>query len=330
MMRVLSMLGSLRLTLAAFVSLGAGILIAYLNETHTSPWLVSSLVLLAINLLAAILTRPHFRRQKPLLLFHLSLLLLILLIAFGRLTYLNGQAEVVEETEFTGDVLVTEEGAWHRRALDQLRFTNHGFSIAYGEGLYRLQTRNRVSWVDPTGKKQETVIGDHVPLVLDGYRFYTTSNKGFALIFDWQRPGQSTIRGSINLPSYPVNALSQAQQWVLPGMTEPVWVMLQLEEEVLKEDQPGEFRLPTDYRIVVRYLEQRYELPDFSRPDISMRQRSVELPEGRLVYRGMRSWMGYKVTHDPTLHWLLAVALLAVMSLGWHFWRKFTATPWNA
>ncbi|WP_265943520.1 hypothetical protein [Dechloromonas sp. A34] len=330
MMRLLGWLGSLRLTLAAFVFLGAGILIAYLNESHTSPWLVSSLVLLAVNLLAAILTRPYFRQQKPLLLFHLALLALILLIALGRLTYLNGQAEVVQETEFAGDVLVTGEGVWHRRTLDKLRFINHGFSIAYGEGLYRLQTRNRVSWVDAAGQRHQDVIGDHVPLVLDGYRFYTTSNKGFALIFDWLRPGQPIIRGSINLPSYPVNSTGQAQQWVLPGMTEPVWVMLQLDEELIKEDQPGEFRLPTNYRIVVRYLDQRYELPDFSGRDLSPRQRSVELPGGRLVYAGMRSWMGYKVTYDPTLYWLLAVAVLAVLALGWHFWRKFNATPWNA
>lgn len=330
MMRLLGWLGSLRLTLVAFVFLGAGILIAYMNETHTSPWLVSALVLLAVNLLSAILTRPYFRQQKPLLVFHLALLALILLIALGRLTYLNGQAEVVEGTEFSGDVLVTGEGAWHRRAFEKLRFINHGFSIAYGEGLYRLQTRNRVSWSDAAGKPQEAVIGDHVPMILDGYRFYTTSNKGFALIFDWQRPGLPTIRGSINLPSYPANSLSQAQQWVLPGMSEPVWVMLQLDEELIKEDQPGEFRLPVTYRVIVRHLDRRYELPDFSRPDVSPRLRSVEFPEGRLVYVGIRSWMGYKVTYDPTLHWLLAVAVLAVLALGWHFWRKFTATPWNA
>jgi cytochrome c biogenesis protein len=326
MMRLLGVLGSLRLTLAAFVFLAAGILIAYFAESHTSPWLVASLVLLGVNLLAAILTRPYFRQQVPLLVFHLALLLIILLIAYGRLSYFNGRAEVVEGTEFSGELEVVGEGPWHRRSLDQARFANQGFSIAYGEGLYRLQTRNRVSWAEASGERKEAVIGDHVPLVLAGYRFYTTANKGFALVFDWQRPGQPLIRGSINLPSYPANALTQAQQWVLPGMTEPVWVMLELDEDLIKVDQPGEFRLPEDYRVVLRYRDQRYILL----PGLDIGPRSQALPGGRLIYAGMRSWMGYKVTYDPTLHWLLAAAVLAVLALGWHFWHKFTSKPWDA
>ena len=322
-------LGSLRLTLVAFVFLAAGILIAYFSETHTSPWLVAALVLLAVNLLATILTRPHFRQQKSLLFFHLSLLLLILLIAVGQLSYLIGRVEVLEGTEFSGVLLDADEGPWHHRDLDKVRFVNHGFSIGYGEGMYRLRTYNRVSGIDDAGKAFEAVIGDHVPLVLNGYRFYTTSNKGFALIFDWQRPGLPPLRGSINLPSYPANALRQAQQWILPGMGEPVWVMLQLADEIIKEDQAGEFQLPSRYRIVIRYGDERFELPEISPESGPDLQQGVDLPGGRLNYIGVRSWMGYKVTYDPTLSWLLTVAVFAVLLMAWHFWQKFAAHPWS-
>lgn len=330
MMRWLGLLGSLRLTLAGFFFVAFGVLVAYFHESHASPWLVAALTLLAVNLLAAILTRPHFRRQKSLLVFHLALLTIIVLIAVGRLSYFSGQAEVVTGTEFAGELRVVEEGPWHRRGYDTLRFVNEGFTIAYGEGLYRLPTKNKVSWRESDGSLQSRVIGDDVPLVLDGYRFYTTPNKGFALLFDWLQPGEEPIRGAVFLPSYPAKALEQARQWQLPGMQEPVWTMLQLDEEVLTPDQPGEFVLPKDYRVVVRYRDQRIELPSVKDGRLTDRMRVVEFPEGRMVYVGMRSWMGYKVTYDPTLRWLLATATLAVLALGWHFWRKFAATPWNA
>lgn len=330
MMRLLSLLGSLRLTLAGFVFLGAGILIAYFNESHTSPWLTAALLLMAANLLAAILSRPYFRQQKPLLLFHLALLALIALIAVGRLSYFSGQVEVLSGTEFEGQLRIVEEGPWHIRGYDKLRFTNEGFTITYGEGLYRLPTRNQVSWTDGAGRTQQKVIGDDVPLVLDGYRFYTTPNKGFAMIFDWLQPGRQPVRGAVMLPSYPARALEQANEWHLPGKREPVWTMLQLDKDVLKYDEPGVFVLPEDYRVIVRHGAERQELPAVRGGVTSDQPRHVDFPEGRLVFVEMRSWMGYKVTRDPTLPWLLAVAGLAVFALGWHFWRKFAATPWDA
>lgn len=330
MMRWFTLLGSLRVTLAGFVFLGIGILIAYFNESHTTPWLTAALLLMAGNLLAAIVTRPYFRRQRPLLLFHLALLVLIVLIAFGRLSYFSGQAELLSGTEFDGQLRIVEEGPWHIRAYDKLRFTSEDFTIMYGEGLYRLPTRNPVSWMDDDGQRQRKVIGDDVPLVLDGYRFYTTPNKGFAMVFDWLQSGQPPVRGAVMLPSYPARALEQANEWHLPGKREPVWTMLQLDEEVLKFDQPGEFVLPKDYRVVVRFGEQRLELPPVKGGQTTDLPRFVDFPEGRLVYVGMRSWMGYKVTRDPTLPWLLAVASLAVLAMAWHFWRKFAATSWDA
>ena len=322
-------LASLKLTLAIFGLLTVSVLLAYRSEVRTSPWLVLSLCLLALNLIAAILTNPHFRRQLPLLTFHLALLSIILLVAVGRMTFLKGQAEVIEGTEFSGNLVKREAGPWHGGDIAGVRFVNQGFRIAYAPGLTRLATKNQVAWVDEAGQPQEKMIGDHVPLVLKNYRFYTTSNKGFALIFEWRPTQGLPATGSVNLPSYPANSLKQAQRWALPGLPEPVWAMLQFDGDLIPLDQAGEFRLPDDYQVVVRYGDQRWELPGAKPQALEQDTRSIELPGGKLVYLGLRSWMGYLVTYDRTLPWLLAAAVVAVLSLGAHFWQKFSARSWN-
>jgi cytochrome c biogenesis protein len=329
MIILLRWLGGLKLTLAFFLLLIATVSVMYLTQVRSSLWLVVSLALLASNLLAAIATNPYFRRQLPLLLFHLALLMIILLVAVGRLTYLRGQAEVIEGTEFMGRLIKTEAGVGHGGEIANVRFVNHGFDIAYAEGLTRLGTQNRVTWVDESGTQQEKVIGDHVPLVIGNYHFYTTSNKGFALLFEW-RPNTGASRiGSVNLPSYPANTLKQAQQWSLPGLAEPVWAMLQFEGDLISATQAGVFRLPNEYAVVVRYGDQRWVLPIATAETLARGETTIKLPEGELVYLGLRSWMGYLVTYDRTLPWLLLSAVIAVLALAGHFWRKFSSTAWN-
>jgi cytochrome c biogenesis protein len=55
----------------------------------------------------------------------------------------------------------------------------------------------------------------------------------------------------------------------------------------------------------------------------------MRLPEGRIHYLGLKSWMGYRVDYDPTRPWLLAACLLAVLSITWFFLNKFRRTPWD-
>ena len=50
---------------------------------------------------------------------------------------------------------------------------------------------------------------------------------------------------------------------------------------------------------------------------------SIALPGGTLVYEGLRTWMGYRVSHDPTLPWLLAASLLAALAMAWHYAAAF-------
>ncbi|WP_332672798.1 cytochrome c biogenesis protein ResB [Aromatoleum sp.] len=317
---LLRRLASLRLTLGLLALLAVGILIAQrFEEARTWP-IVVPLALLAANLLAAVATNGVFRRQTALLVFHLSLVALVLLVAAGRLTYLKGHVGITNGAGFDGELAIDERGPWHVGNLDAVRFTNDGFSVGYAPGWQRGATRNTVLWRDGDGRWQQSVIGDQEPLVLAGYRFYTTFNKGFAPTFGWQRDGATTVHGSVQLPSYPLNEFSQAAEWTPPGSRVAVWVMLDIDEVVIDPHAHSAFRLPQAYKLVVRVGDERHEM----RPGDALR-----LPDGTLTFDGLRGWMGYRVFYDWTLPWLLAAGAVAVVSLGTHFWQKFAASPWN-
>lgn len=313
-------LASLKLTLLSLALLFGGVLYTSLAMVSANVVLVPPLGLLALNLLAAIACNPVFRQRIPLQIFHWSLLAIVLLVAVGRLTYLKGQLELAEGEEFNGTLTMVEAGPWHADGLEKLRFANEGFTITYDPGLQRGATRNWVRYLDENGQDQRIEIGDQTPLVLEGYRFYTTSNKGFAPTFLWHPAGGGEpMQGAVHLPSYPVNAYSQAQEWQLPGTPIKLWTMLQFDEIILDPENPSTFRLPKQHKVLMRIGEMRREL---------QKGESLELPEGRLLYLGLRSWMGYQVFYDWTIHWLLGVCMLAVGALSWHFWSRFATRSW--
>lgn len=312
---------SLRLTLAVLTMLGAGV-IANDPATGGTAWLlVVPLFVGGLNLSAAVLTNPVFRQQTALLMFHLALLALVVLAAAGRLTYLKGQLELAEGEVFNGQLTRSESGPWHRSRLERAQFVNDGFTIRYEKGVRRAETRNTVRWLDDTGGEQRAVIGDNEPLVRYGYRFYTSFNKGFAPVFMWHpAAGSAPQRGTINLPAYPIHEYRQALEWTLPGTQVTLWTMLQFDEVLLDPEQVSRFRLPGRHTLVVRIGDIRHELAPGAR---------LTLPQGTLVYERLSTWMGYTVFYDWTLPWLFVACLLAVASLAWHFWKKFSAQPWD-
>jgi cytochrome c biogenesis protein len=350
--------GSLSVTLLLLGLLGAAV-VAGLVEGSASAWLVgAALALLSAQLMVALVQTPSLTRRLPLLSFHLALLMLVLLVGVGRLTALDGRFELTQGVVYEGQLIDGRVGAWHRGALEKLAFQHDGFEVDYAPGRRRGPTRNRVSWVDDHGVAHRAVIGDHVPLVLEGYRIYTSPNKGFAPVLSWlpdpaariaapgapgapaadatvqaaaaatataasgavaapprrPRPHLAAITtGAVHLPSYPMNELRQSREWALPD-GRVAWVKLDFDETLIDPEQAAAFRLPTQHRLVVRLGEQRAEL---------LPGMGIALPGGRLVYEGLRSWMGYRVTYDPTLPWLLGCSLFAVWAMAWHYLRKF-------
>lgn len=312
---------SLRFTLVILLALGGAVVWAYFHAGSTTWPLVLPLSLFAINLLAAIAVQPAFNRHLSLLVFHLALLAVIILVTAGRLTYLHGHTELARGGEFSGTIQGVEAGPWHPWHADQLWFVNEGFAIDYQPGIKRDHTRNQVRYRDPDGVEQTLIIGDQVPLNLQGYRFYTSFNKGFALQFVWlPASGGEALRGQVHLPGYPINEYRQANTWTPPGTQTELWIQLQFDEQILDPEKPSQFRAPEKHRVVVRWNEQRVVLKPGMR---------VAMPEGALVYEDLTTWMGYAVRYDWTLPWLLAACLVAVLSLGRYFWQKYTAQPWR-
>lgn len=318
---VLRRLASLRLTLALIALLGGGVALAYLREGARTWPLVVPLVLLAANLTAAVVTNGVFRRQTALLVFHLALVVLLLLVAAGRLSYLNGYVGLTEDVPFEGRLSEFDQGPLHAGALSRIRFVNKGFTIDYAPGLQRGITRNLVAWEGSDGRWRDEFIGDQKPLVVSGYRFYTTFNKGFAPTFRWRDAHGNEVRGSVQLPPYPMKEYTQAAEWSPPGSTLSVWVMLDIDQIVLDPAVHTSFRLPEKYTLVVRIGRERHEMHPGD---------SLQTPDGTLEFEGLRSWMGYRVFYDWTLPWLLAACAVAVVSLAAHFWTKFAAKPWDA
>ncbi len=312
--------GSLKGTLWLFSLLGFAVSF-YITSDVSSEWLVATpLLLLALNLLAAITTRPGLRRQMPLLSFHLALLSVVVLVAIGRLTSLQGESEVTVGESFRGELIRQQSGYFHHSKLDQVEFSLQGFTVDYAPGLNRKETHASLIWQDEEGKTRSGIIGDHRPLLLHGYRFYTTHNKGFAPMFTWQATAKAAQRGSIHLPSYPGNSFRQALGWNLPGVKQQLWTELQFDEVIIDPENDWNFRIPRKHTLAVRIGDERYELVPGD---------SIELPEGRLRYEELGSWMGFKVSADWTLPWLIGASVLAVLCLGWHYSRKYRRNPWQ-
>jgi cytochrome c biogenesis protein len=260
-----------------------------------------------------------FRRDLPLLVFHVALLALALLVAAGRLTYLNGRAEVATGEEFS-ELLDAQSGPLHAARLDRVRFVNDGFEIDYAPKWKRSETRNRVRWLDAHGAMHAGVIGDQTPLVLEGYRFYTTSNKGFAALFTWQPAGGALQRGAVHLPPYPMLQHAQHVDWQLPGTAERLSVRLEIDEELIDFDSAAAFRMPRDARLAITTGATARTL---------QAGEAMSIATGELRYEGLTTWMGYVVVSDWTTPWVLAAACLAALALAWHFWRRAFSRPWS-
>lgn len=317
MTAVLRKLASTRLTVFGMILLGVGAALNYDNPVETPVWvLVVPLLLLALNLCAAIVSNPNINRRGGLLVFHIGLLMIVLLAAIGRLTLLEAKIELVEGQGFAPeDMIEVNAGIWHPGNFDGVDFVQGPYTVDYTAGMTRGPTRSHVAVPDGKGGWDERVIGDHTPLILDGYRFYTTFNKGFAAVLTWMPDDGAPVVGAIHMPSYPLFEHRQANRWA-PEAGEEIRFWLQLETGM---DAEADWRLEparTRSRLVVRAGEDRIELAPGE---------AARLDRGVLRYERLAGWMGYKVHYDPTLRWLFVVAFLTVFGLAAHFWRKFGA-----
>ena len=320
MKSILSRLASARLTLLGMVGLAVGAGLGYENPSETSVWFLAvPLLFLALNLCAAILTKPAINRRPGLLIFHLGLLSICVLVAVGRLTLFDARIEMTQGTAFDIQALSDiTQGPLHPRAgLEKINFVQGPYTVSYGPRLKRGPTRSHVLVADGKGGWVEQVVGDDTPLLIAGYRLYTSFNKGFAAIVTWLPNAGEPVTGTIHMPSYPLFDYKQANSWAPPGGEEvKLWLRL---ETGLDLEAPwvldGE---RTDGILIVTAGSQREELAPGD---------TITLPQGALRFDQLTTWMGYKVFYDPTLAWLFWASVIAVFGLSVHYWRKFNRQP---
>ncbi len=314
-MSVLQHLSSLRLALAGMVLLGGGALVSYRDPDATVAWLVLPLLLLAVNLIAALLFNPRFRRQHGLLIFHLGLLAVVLLAAYGHMTALKARVELTEGQTFDIDaVTVVRQGPWHPwRRLAAVDFVQGPLQVHYAAGLSRGRTHSRVHF--PGAATYPVEIGDNIALKVAGYRFHTTSNKGYSAVLTRADPDTGEHRGAVHFPSYPFHDWKQVNHWTGPG---GVSIDLELQLPV----PPPETR---DWVLESARASGSLKLTAADETVVLKPGEQQPLAGGSVRFEDIRLWMGYEVTYNPVLPWLFSAALVAVLGLGWHFQAKFRA-----
>ena len=316
MHRIARAVASLRLTLAAMILLALTVLLAYRGNMLSGNWIVLPIAVLALNLIGAIATNPRIHRSPALLVFHACLLLLAVLAGVNLLTRFEARVEIVEGEPFSAEkVQVVTRGPWHRGGPDAVRFVQGPVEVDYAAANTRQRTRSTLYRADDPADKP-VILGENQAMTSHGYRFVTTSNKGFAVMMSWHDAGGEPIAGAIHLPSYPLYEWKQENVWTTPA-GQAVTVRLALPGR----PPPGgawTLRAPgNDARLEVGAGNGQRQL---------VSGESILLNGGRLRFDGVRVWMGYRIDYDGWLPAMFVTALLAVVSIGWHFHGRFRST----
>jgi cytochrome c biogenesis protein len=226
---------------------------------------------------------------------------------------MQGRVEVTQGTAFdAGSVTVVEQGGWH--ALDQLQqvvFVQGDIQVDYAAGLRRGPTRSQLQ----PGADDTVVVGDNVAFKSHGYRFYTTSNKGFAAVVNWTAKDGSVEQGAIHFPSYPMYDWKQQNQWQAPSGEQLAFRLMI--DTALEPDREWRLQGVDDGILAV-------SLPGGSERLLKAGE-SIELEHGLLEFKAVRMWMGYKIFYDPLLAWFFAAALVGVVGLAWHYSLKLAS-----
>ena len=298
-----------------------GSILSYGNPHDTPIWvLIAPMVLLALNLSAAIATNARINQQPGLLLFHVSLLLILLVATIGRLTHMDAHLELVVGTEFeSANLLEINAGPLHSGALEKVQFVQGPFKVEYSPGMQRGLTFSHVKVKTATGDWEERVVGDDRPLVLEGYRFYTTFNKGFSPILTWIPDRGEPVTGTVNMPSYPLFEYKQDNRWNPPGSDEEIKFWLQLKTGM---DESKHWVLDGETSTGVLIV-----TTDDKRHEVQVGE-SVALQNGRLRFDALTTWMGYRLFYDPTIQWMFFISIMGVLGLSQYFWKKINLQPW--
>ena len=317
MKMLLRQLASLRLTLAAMFALLILVLISPRSTTVDVGITAVPLAVLSINLLAAILTNRSFRAQTGLLVFHVGLLLLIAIIGLSVLIRFDGHVEVLQGSSFDArDVEITGIGWLHPGHLDEVRFEQGDVQVEYLAGLTRQSTRSTIQRGE-TGAMRTQTIGDRQAAEINGYRFITTPNKGFALLMRWEPAGAEPVYGAIHFPSFPQYDWKQVTDWVAPS-GQHLQMELNFAEPVSRPDSSWVLERP-------RAAFSVNSKTSDGMTHVVGKGGALALEGGVLRVVDLNMWIAYRIDYYPLLPWAFVAALLAIAGLALHFRERYQA-----
>lgn len=311
-LRLCQRLAAPRVTVAFFLLTALGALAVALLKASATLAMALPFVMLVLNLVAAVISKPRFRADLPLLVFHLALLALVVLLVMARLVYYQGGVILTTGSAFDGRMVVEEMGPLHRKTLDRLHFQHEGFTDRFRQRDARNVTYNKVRWWDEAGESHLSVIGDDRPLLLGGYRIYATRRRGLSPLFAWQRGGQIEY-GTVQLEDKGGEAFAPTAEWQLPGGPK-VWVMVEVDRAPAQAlSRSGNYDTRSlAHRLVLRTEQGRHAMQP---------GQTLALPGGSLTYVRLDSWMGYRLVSEPLMPWLVATVAVGVLALVWFYIR---------
>lgn len=312
MMTLLKKLASLRLTLVGMITLALLAILGSRNPDVGTGITIIPLVILVVNLLAALLTNRSFRTQTGLLVFHIGLLLVFACIGLSVLLRYDGHVEVLQGGAFDAEQVETVvQGWWHDDRLEDIRFYQGEVRVDYLPGLNRQETHSAVEYSDASGKMRRITVGDTRTVTVDGYRIAATFNKGFALLLQWTGADGREVLGAIHMPSFPAFDWKQVTSWTTPA-GQQVEVELDFDEPVSSDGSEWTFgNTDMPYSIYISIE---------GGPQQTIRHgESAELAGGVVRAVDLRVWMAYRIEYLPLLSWMLVAAMLAITGLAMHF-----------
>ena len=311
-MRVVKLLASLRLTLVGMLALAVLAVVGTRNPAIGTGITIWPIVLLVLNLLAALLTNKSFRTQTGLLVFHVGLLLIFACIGLSVLLHYDGHVEIVQGGAFDAGLVETvEQGRWHDNRLGDIELYQGEVRVNYLPGLNRQDTRSSIEYRAASGELRHITVGDTRTANIDGYRFAATFNKGYALLLQWTGADGREALGAVNMPSFPAFDWKQVTTWTTPAGQE-IELELDFDQRVSDDRADWSFgRTDLPYAVHVTPV---------GEPQRSIRSgEAVELFGGQVQVVDLRVWMGYQIEYLPFLPWMLVAAMLAIIGLTLHF-----------
>ncbi len=311
-MRVIRRFASLRLAWLAMLGLVVTVIVAHFNAHIGYVWIALPLALMILNLLAALATNIRLQREPALIVFHLALVALCVLAGLDAATRFHGRVELVEGQNLqAAHVQVVERGVWHRLRLNEVELVQEAATVEFAPGLNRQQTRSVVSVVGEADTRRFE-LGETRSLILLGYRFATTSNKGHAMVLSWRDVNGSVTRGAVHFPSYPAQEWRQQKTWQTPAGEE---VTFGLQPNIRPLADSGWVLRSRDLRAGVSLSVEGVQHPLSPGEWIALR-------DGALRFDELRLWMGYRIDYQPLIKWMLVVSLVAITALSCYFYKR--------